>query len=62
MVLYVNLIVMILRRNRAVKLLRNGDLAGAKFSMELIGKYMIPLNIILGVIAIFLGSTFSSAF
>lgn len=61
-VMFVNFIVMILRRNRAVKLLNKGDAVGAKFSMELIGKYMIPVNIILGVIAIFLGSTLSSAF
>ena len=61
-VMFVNFIVMIVRRNRAVKLLQKGDFAGAKFSMELVGKYMIPLNIILGVVAIFLGSTLSSAF
>jgi uncharacterized membrane protein len=61
-VMFINFIVMIVRRNRAVKLLQKGDFAGAKFSMELIGKYMIPVNIILGVVAIFLGSTLSSAF
>ncbi len=56
----INLFVMITRRNRAMKLLEQGDMVGAKFSLELIGKYMVPLNIILGVVAIFLGSTLSS--
>jgi uncharacterized membrane protein len=59
-VMAVNLFVMILRRNRAVKLLNEGDMLGAKFSLELIGKYMVPVNIVLGIIAIFLGSTLSS--
>lgn len=57
----VNLFVMILRRNRAVKLLNEGNMVGAKFSLELIGKYMVPLNILLGIIAIFLGATLSSS-
>jgi uncharacterized membrane protein len=56
----INLFVMILRRNRAMKLLTEGDMVGAKFSLELIGKYMVPLNIILGVVAIFLGAILSS--
>ncbi|MEA3371302.1 MAG: hypothetical protein U9Q40_08165 [Campylobacterota bacterium] len=58
----INLFVMIQRRNRAVKLLSEGDMVGAKFSLELIGKYMVPLNIILGVVAIFLGTTLSNSF
>jgi len=57
----VNLFVMILRRNRALKLLHVGNMVGAKFSLELIGKYMVPLNIVLGIIAIFLGATLSSS-
>ncbi|MEN8303723.1 MAG: hypothetical protein ABFQ64_06615 [Campylobacterota bacterium] len=56
----INLFVMIQRRNRAVKLLSEGDMVGAKFSLGLIGKYMVPVNIILGVVAIFLGTTLSS--
>ena len=57
----INLFVMITRRNRAVKLLIEGDMVGAKFSLEMIGKYMVPFNILLGVIAIFLGATLSSS-
>ena len=61
-VMAINLFVMIQRRNRAVKLLNEGDMVGAKFSLELIGKYMVPLNIILGIVAIFLGTTLSNSF
>ena len=60
-VMAINLFVMVLRRNRAVKLLNEGDMVGAKFSLELIGKYMVPVNIILGIIAIYLGASFASA-
>ncbi|MDD3059741.1 MAG: hypothetical protein PHW94_02225 [Sulfurimonas sp.] len=57
----VNLFVMILRRTRAVRLLNEGNMVGAKFSLELIGKYMVPVNIILGTVAIFLGVALSSS-
>jgi uncharacterized membrane protein len=60
-VMAVNLFVMILRRNRAIKLLNEGDMVGAKFSLELIGKYMVPVNIALGTLAIYLGATLSSS-
>ena len=59
--MFINLTVMILRRNRAVKLLNIGDMVGAKFSLELIGKFMVPVNIVLGVIAIFLGTFLSNS-
>ncbi|MEA1981907.1 MAG: hypothetical protein U9N39_00025 [Campylobacterota bacterium] len=59
-IMAINLFVMILRRNRAMKFLEEGDMVGAKFSLELIGKYMVPVNIILGIVAIFLGSSLSS--
>ncbi|MDQ7044890.1 MAG: hypothetical protein Q9M32_03130 [Sulfurimonas sp.] len=60
-IMFINFFVMILRRNRAAVFLEKGDVAGAKFSMALVGKYMIPLNIILGIVAIFLGSMLSSS-
>lgn len=59
-VMAINLGVMIYRRNRAVKELNAGDMVGAKGSLEPIGKFMVPLNIALGIIAIFLGSSLSS--
>ncbi len=60
-VMFLNYLLMIKRRNRAVDFLAKNDIVGAKIAMSLVGKYMIPLNIILGVIAIFLGSTLSSS-
>ena len=60
-IMFVNYLIMIKRRNKAAKLLRNGDTVGAKFSMSIVAKFMIPVNIILGIIAIFLGTTLSSA-
>jgi len=59
-IMFINLIVMMKRRNRADKMLNDGDFAGAKSQLELIGKYMVPLNIILGVTAIFIGTYLSS--
>ena len=61
MIMFLNYLIMIKRRNKAAKLLAEGDIAGAKFSMAIVGKYMIPVNIILGVAAIFLGSSLSSS-
>lgn len=46
-----------LKRNKAQKLFEGGDFLGAKNSLAPIAKYFIPLNIVLGVIAIFLGIT-----
>ena len=62
MVMAANLAAMIFRRNKAQKLLVQGDTAGAKESLALIGKYMVPLNIILGIIAIYLGVTLRNAY
>ena len=62
MVMSVNLVAMILRRNKAQKLIDAGDMAGAKKILGLIGKYMVPLNIILGIIAIYLGVTLRNAY
>jgi len=62
MVMAANLAAMIFRRNKAQKLLVQGDTAGAKESLALIGKYMVPLNIALGIIAIYLGVTLRNAY
>ena len=59
-IMFVNYLLMIKRRNRAADFLANNDIVGAKVAMGLVGKYMIPLNIILGIIAIFLGASLSS--
>jgi len=59
--MFVNLMVMILRRNRGERFLNEGNMVGAKGQIELIGKVMVPLNIALGVLAIFLGTFLSSS-
>jgi len=62
MIMAANLTAMIFRRNKAQKLLAKGDTAGAKKALELIGKYMVPINIALGIIAIYLGVTLRNAY
>jgi len=60
--MFINLIVMMKRRNRADKMIESGDFVGAKNQLGLIGKYMVPVNIVLGIVAIFIGTYFSSNF
>ena len=55
MIMGMNLALMMYLRAKADKLLLKGDTVGAKNSLGVIGKYMVPLNISLGVIAIYLG-------
>lgn len=62
MLMTANLAAMIWRRNKAQKLLVKGDTTGAKKALEMIGKYMVPVNIILGIIAIYLGVTLRNAY
>ncbi|ADN09929.1 hypothetical protein [Sulfurimonas autotrophica] len=62
MLMSTNLGMMILRRNKADKLLQKGDTTGAKKALELIGKYMVPVNIVLGIVAIYLGVTLRNAY
>lgn len=54
-------LVMVFRRNKAAKAIKEGDFVTAKNQLGLIGKVMVPVNISLGVIAIFLGSYLSSS-
>lgn len=60
-IMFINLAVMIFRRNRGERFLNEGNMVGAKNQLELIGKVMVPLNIVLGIIAIFLGTYLSSS-
>jgi len=62
MVMSANLGAMILIRNKAQKLLDAGDSAGAKKALERIGKYMVPVNIVLGIVAIYLGVVLRNAY
>jgi uncharacterized membrane protein len=59
-VMFVNLLAMMLRRNKADKLLSECDFVGAKNQLGFIGKFMVPLNIMLGVSAIAIGAYFSA--
>lgn len=54
-VMFINLLYMIYRRGKAQKALQAGEVAKAKELLALIGSYLVPLNITLGVIAIFIG-------
>ncbi|PHO08694.1 hypothetical protein CPG37_13135 [Malaciobacter canalis] len=45
------------KRNKAQKLFEEGDFTGCKKQLLPIAKYFIPLNIFLGLIAIYLGVT-----
>ncbi len=55
MLMAMNLGVMMFLRSKAEKLLGEDKINEAKKKLGLIGKYMVPINIILGVCAIFLG-------
>jgi len=61
-VMAINFVLMMLRRNAAQKALDANDVVLAKEKLELIGKFMVPANIILGIIAIILGVVFSGTF
>ncbi|MEA1918544.1 MAG: hypothetical protein U9N52_01785 [Campylobacterota bacterium] len=58
-IMALNLGAMILRRNKAQKLIDVGEYAQAKLLLGRIGGAMVPVNIVLGIIAIFLGVTLS---
>jgi len=55
-VMFANLAAMIYRRREADKAMVKGDFARARVMLGMIGKYMVPVNIILGLGAIFLGT------
>lgn len=56
-VMTLNYLMMVVRRNAAQKLIDAGDFPAAKARLTHIGTYMVPMNIILGIIAIYLGAT-----
>ena len=60
-VMFLNLLVMMFRRNKAEKFLASGDATAAKAQLGLIGNVMVPVNILLGIVAIFLGTTLSTS-
>jgi len=62
MLMAANLALMAIFRNQADKLLDKGDATGAKGKLGLIGKYMVPLNIVLGIVAIYMGVFLRNAY
>ncbi len=54
-IMTLNYLYMVFRRNRAQKLIDNGDLIAAKAALAPIGAYLVPINIALGIIAVYLG-------
>lgn len=46
-----------IKRNKAQKAFNSGDFANAKKQLTPLAQYLIPTNIVLGIIAIFLGIT-----
>lgn len=59
-IMFLNLSMMIYRRDKADKLLNAGDFLGAKNQLGVIGKFMVPLNIALGITAVLMGTYLSS--
>jgi uncharacterized membrane protein len=55
-VMFINLVAMMIRRSKADKAMKEGDFHKAGKMLGLIGKYMVPINIVLGIVAIILGS------
>ncbi|MGZ8546885.1 MAG: hypothetical protein ACXW33_03350 [Sulfuricurvum sp.] len=62
MIMTINLGVMIYRRNQAQKALLNDNLERAKEMLTPIAQYLVPLNIVLGIIAIFMGVVLRNAY
>ncbi|MDD5385795.1 MAG: hypothetical protein PHQ22_01200 [Sulfuricurvum sp.] len=62
MVMAINLGVMIYRRGQAQKALEDRNLGRAKAMLTPIAQYLVPLNIVLGVTAIFMGVVLRNAY
>jgi len=61
-IMVINLGAMMYRRNQAQKALAEDNLARAKAMLTPIAQYMVPVNIALGVIAIFMGVVLRNAY
>jgi uncharacterized membrane protein len=62
LVMTINLAAMMFRRRRAERALEMGNLDEAKTILGLIAKYMVPVNIVLGITAIFIGVVLRNAY
>ncbi|MCD6172733.1 MAG: hypothetical protein J7J96_02955 [Sulfurimonas sp.] len=59
-VMAINYFTMMHRRKKADKAILEGNFVLAKNQLELIGKFMVPLNIALGIVAIAIGAYLAS--
>ena len=55
MLMTLNYLAMVWRLKKAKKALESNDVLNAKKLLEIIGRYMVPVNIALGVVALYLG-------
>jgi len=62
LIMAVNLGAMMWRRAKAEQALKEGNLEEAKEMLALIAKYMVPVNIVLGITAIFIGVVLRNAY
>ncbi|MCK9373991.1 MAG: hypothetical protein M0P91_12425 [Sulfuricurvum sp.] len=62
LVMALNLAAMMFRRRKAEIALAEGNVAKAKALLGVIAQYMVPVNIVLGVIAIFIGVVLRNAY
>lgn len=62
LIMALNLAVMMFRRRKAEIALREGNIGVAKEMLEMISKYMVPVNIVLGITAIFIGVVLRNAY
>lgn len=56
-VMAANFIYMYIKRSKAQKMFNTGDLKGAKMSVSKLPNLLLPINIVLGLLAIFAGVT-----
>jgi uncharacterized membrane protein len=59
-VMFMNLVMMMIRRAKADQAMQRGDFHEARALLGMISKYMVPVNIVLGVVAIFFGTLLRS--
>lgn len=62
LIMALNLGAMMWRRSKAEKALKEGNLEEAKNALTLIAKYMVPVNIVLGITTIFIGVVLRNAY
>jgi len=56
-IMTINFAYMFIKRNKAQKAYEQGDMAEARSILAPIPKFLLPLNIVLGIIALYLGVT-----